>query len=211
MAGAQTNGLVPAVFLDRDGTIVEDRGHLHSPDQLVFLPGSIRALQRLQTQFKLVIVTNQPGVSKGELTLNEVNAVNAHLVDRLRREGVVVAGVYCCPHQRAEGCSCIKPNRCFADLAASEHGLDLLRSFAVGDHPHDVEFGRQMGGTGIYVLTGHGEKHRAELRGDEIVAADIAEAADWILSQTINQIIKQTQQQKRTQIQPIQLNPWLPS
>lgn len=190
MATARANGLVPAVFLDRDGTIVEDVGHLRSPDQLVFLPGSIRALQRLQPHFKLIIVTNQPGVSKGELTMDEVSAVNSHLVERLRREGVIIAGVYCCPHQRAEGCRCIKPNRYFADLAAREHNLDLSRSFAVGDHPHDVEFGRQMGGTGIYVLTGHGQKHRAELRGDEIVTSDIGEAADWILHQTTRQTQK---------------------
>jgi len=187
MSCVHINGLAPAVFLDRDGTLIEDRGHLCSPDEVAFYPVTVTALKRLQPHFKLIIVTNQPGISKGELTPAQVEAVNAHIIERLQQVGVSIADVYCCPHQRTEGCRCIKPNRYFADLAAREHGLDLRRSFAVGDHPHDVEFGRQMGGTGIYVLTGHGEKHRTTLRGDEIVAADIAAAADWILRQTSQQ------------------------
>jgi histidinol-phosphate phosphatase family protein len=183
MTLAQTNDLEPAVFLDRDGTIIEDRGHLGSPDQVIFLPGSVAALQRLQPHFKLCIVTNQSGVFKGELTMAQVEAVNTHIVDQLRQDGVVITAVYVCPHQRSESCPCIKPNRYFADLAAREHGLDLARSFAVGDHPHDAEFGRQLGGTGLYVLTGHGERHRAELRDGEIVQNDLAGAANWILNQ----------------------------
>jgi D-glycero-D-manno-heptose 1,7-bisphosphate phosphatase len=175
--------LRPAVFLDRDGTLIEDLGHLSRPDQVVFFPETIPALRRLQPHFTLLIVTNQSGVSKGELTLVEAEAVNTCVVAHLQEAGIRIAAVYCCPHQRADSCGCIKPNRFFAEQAASDHNLDLTRSFAVGDHPHDVEFGRQMGGTGIYVLTGHGEKHRAELRGDEIVLGHIGEAADWIINQ----------------------------
>ena len=66
--------------------------------------------------------------------------------------------------------------------AAREYGLDLSRSFVIGDHPHDVEFARNAGATGVYVLTGHGLKHRAELRGDAMVTANIAGAAGWILN-----------------------------
>jgi histidinol-phosphate phosphatase family protein len=171
MSCVHTNGLVPAVFLDRDGTLIEDHRHPGTSDEVIFYPGAVIALKRLQPHFKLFIVTNQPGISKGELTPAQVEVVNAHIVERLRQEGVAIVGVYCCPRQRAESCCCIKPNPYFADLAAREHRVDLSRSFAVGDRPHDVEFGRQLGGTGIYVLTGHGEKDRAELRGDEIVVA----------------------------------------
>lgn len=172
----------PAVFLDRDGTLIEDNGSLRSPAQVVFYAATVPALRRLQEHFRLFIVTNQSGVAKGELTLDEVNRVNAHVIGWLRECGIHITAVYVCPHERSEGCACIKPNRHFADQAAREHRVDLARSFAVGDHPHDVEFGCSFNGTGIYVLTGHGVKHRSELRGDEAVAADIGAAVDWILA-----------------------------
>ena len=179
---AQTNGLAPAVFLDRDGTLIEDNGSLRSPTQVVFYVATVPALRRLQEYFRLFIVTNQSGIAKGELTLEEANQVNAHVVERLREYGVRIGAVYCCPHQRSDHCACIKPKPFFLVQAAREYGLDLSRSFVIGDHPHDVEFARNAGATGVYVLTGHGLKHRAELRGDAMVTANIAGAAGWILN-----------------------------
>lgn len=170
-----------AIFLDRDGTLIEDRGHLREPSEAVFYPGTFPALRRLQRLFRLFIVTNQSGVGRGEVTLAEVGRVNEYVVGRLREAGIEIAAVYCCPHLRSDGCACIKPKPFFPEKAAREHGLDLRRSFAVGDHPHDVELARNVGATGIYVLTGHGRKHRAELDGDAVVAEDIGEAADIIL------------------------------
>lgn len=120
--------------------------------------------------------------SEGEKAVDITNQVNAHLVERLREHGVLIGAVYCCPHQRTDNCACIKPEPFFLEQAAREHGLDLRRSFVIGDHPHDVELARNVGATGIYVLTGHGLKHRAELRGDEVVTTNIAAAADWILN-----------------------------
>ena len=90
--------------------------------------------------------------------------------------------VFCCPHRREDNCACIKPKPHFLLHAAHWHGLDLHRSFVIGDHPHDVELAHNAGATGICVLTGHGLKHRAELRGDDVVTANIATAADWILA-----------------------------
>jgi histidinol-phosphate phosphatase family protein len=178
----QTTGLAPAVFLDRDGTLIEDNGSLRSPTQVVFYAATAPALRQLQEHFRLFVVTNQSGVAKGELTLDEARQVNAHVVERLREHGVQIGAVYCCPHQRADDCACIKPKPFFLEQAAREHGLDLRRSFVIGDHPHDVELACNAGATGVYVLTGHGLKHRGELRGDEIVTGNIAEAADWILN-----------------------------
>jgi D-glycero-D-manno-heptose 1,7-bisphosphate phosphatase len=177
-----THGPRPAVFLDRDGTLIEDLGHLRDASEVVFFAETVPALRRLQPHFILFIVTNQSGVGKGELTLDEASRVNDYVVRRLRERGVEMAAVYCCPHRRDENCACIKPKPFFLEQAAREHGLDLRRSFAIGDHPHDVEFARNADATGIYVLTGHGLKHQAELRGDEIVVADIAAATDWILA-----------------------------
>ena len=172
----------PAVFLDRDGTLIEDRGHLRDPDEVVFFADTVDALRRLQAHARLFIVTNQSGVGKGLLTQADADRVNAFVVDRLREAGVRIAAVYCCPHRREDGCACIKPHPLFLMRAASEHGLDLRRSFVVGDHPHDVEFADNVRATGIYVLTGHGAKHRADLLPGATVVPGIRESADWILA-----------------------------
>lgn len=149
---------------------------------MVFYPATMAALRRLQPHFLLFIVTNQPGVSIGEVTMANVQRVNDHVVSRLREAGIEIVAVYCCPHQRSDDCACIKPKPFFMEQAAREHGVDLARSFTVGDHPHDVHLAHNAGATGIFVLTGHGEKHRDELGADDIVAKDIEEAADIILS-----------------------------
>jgi D-glycero-D-manno-heptose 1,7-bisphosphate phosphatase len=177
----QATPLRPAVFLDRDGTVIEDRGHLADPSEVVFYPDTVDALKRLQEHFLLFVVTNQPWVARGILTLEDVHRVNARVVSNLAERSVVITAVYVCPHERSDGCSCIKPNPCFLLRAAAQYGVDLRRSFTIGDHPHDVEFARSVGARGVYVRTGHGSKHLAELRADEIVASGIGEAADWIL------------------------------
>ncbi len=171
-----------AVFLDRDGTIIEDRGHLARPEDAAFYPDTFSALRRLQERFALFIVTNQNGVAKGIVTIEDVERVNAHVVDRLAAEGIAVRAVYTCPHQRSDGCPCIKPKPFFLLRAAAEHGIDLGASWSVGDHPSDVELVRGSGGRGVFVLTGHGIKHRAEISPDVPVAPGIAEAAGVILA-----------------------------
>ncbi|MBN1505606.1 MAG: HAD family hydrolase [Sedimentisphaerales bacterium] len=173
--------LHPAVFLDRDGTIIEDRGVLAEPSEIVFYPDIVGALRRLQQRFLLFLVTNQPGVARGAITLDDVNRVNAQVVSYLAEHDVTLTAVYVCPHERVDGCLCIKPNPHFLRKAAKEHAVDLQRSFTVGDHPHDVEFARSVGARGVYVRTGHGQKHLADLSAGEIVTSGIAEAADWIL------------------------------
>jgi L-threonylcarbamoyladenylate synthase len=172
----------PAVFLDRDGTLIEDRGHLRSPDEVRFFPDTIPALRRLAVEFELFIVTHQGGVGMGLVTPAEVEAVHRHLLDRLAAEGIVIRAVYTCPHRRDEGCDCIKPNPRHLHEAAGRFNLDLHRSFVVGDHPHDVELANRAGATGLYVRTGHGQKHLAEVPRGVIVLPGIREAADWMLA-----------------------------
>jgi D-glycero-D-manno-heptose 1,7-bisphosphate phosphatase len=176
----------PAVFLDRDGTLIEDRGHLADPSEVVFYPDTVKALRRLQERFLLFLVTNQPGVARGLISRQDVERVNARVQSDLAQAGVTITAAYVCPHQRSDGCRCRKPNPHFLLRAAAVYGIDLPRSFAVGDHPHDVEFARSVGARGVYVRTGHGEKHLAELPDGEIVVAGIAEAADRILALMID-------------------------
>jgi len=171
----------PAVFLDRDGTLIEDRGHLRDPANVVFYPDTAEALRLLRRRFLMFIVTNQPGVAEGAVSLDDVRRVNDCVVQRLREAGVGVTAVYVCPHKRSEGCECIKPNPHFPRQAATAHGVDLARSYCVGDHPHDLELARRAGARGIYVLTGHGAKHHAELPTESVVVPGILEAARWML------------------------------
>jgi histidinol-phosphate phosphatase family protein len=171
-----------AVFLDRDGTLIEDRGHLRSSRQVVFIPGAFDALRRLRKDYLLFIVTHQPGIAKGLITRSEANSVNRYLVGRLAQEGIAIKDVYVCPHRREDLCACIKPRGYFLEGAATRYGIDLARSFTVGDHPHDVTLADSVGARGIYVLTGHGKKHRTELSPGALVVRDIADAARHILA-----------------------------
>ncbi|OGV72110.1 MAG: hypothetical protein A3K19_21170 [Lentisphaerae bacterium RIFOXYB12_FULL_65_16] len=171
----------PAVFLDRDGTLIEDRGALGEPGQVQFLPGVADALRRLQAEFALFVVTHQPWLARGVLTAAQVDGVNRFILEHLAAQGVTIREVYVCPHERSAGCPCMKPKPHAPEAAARKWKLDLTRSFAVGDHAHDVELGRNMGGRGVFVLTGHGAKHRDEIAPDVPVAAGLAEAADVIL------------------------------
>ncbi len=171
-----------AVFLDRDGTIIEDRGHLRNPSDVVFFPETFKALRKLREHFVLFIVTNQPGISKGLIRHNEVNRVNIHLIKTLAKEGIEITDIYVCPHSRTDDCVCIKPKPYFLKKAADNYHIDLQHSFVVGDHPHDVQLARNTGAHGIYLLTGHGRKHLPELPEDTDVAAGIMQAAEKIIS-----------------------------
>ena len=171
----------PAVFLDRDGTLIEDRGHLRSPSEVIFFPNTIEALKKLQDEFLLFIVTHQPGVAAGVISTHDVERVNSHVVARLAETGTQILETYVCPHKHADGCVCIKPKPYFLYRAAEDYHLDLRRSFVVGDHPHDVELATSVGAQGVYVCTGHGIKHLDEVLQSQPIVGDIDEAAEWIL------------------------------
>jgi L-threonylcarbamoyladenylate synthase len=175
--------LQPAIFLDRDGTLIEDRGYLRSPSEVVFHEDTLSALEKLKGRFLLFIITNQSGIGLGRVTPGEVEEVNRAVVSRLAQAGVTISAVYTCPHTREQGCDCFKPKPFFLEKAASDFRIDLSRSFAVGDHPHDAEMGRGLGVEGVVLLTGHGQKHLHELkdRGKVFVARNLGEAVTWIL------------------------------
>ena len=170
-----------AVFLDRDGTLIEDRGHLDHESDVVFYPETVPSLKQLQKRFRLFIVTNQPGIAEGTITREGVERVNGYIREHLADHGIEIVDVYVCPHRRGDGCSCIKPNPHFLQKAARDYDVKLDRSYVVGDHPSDVELAENAGALGIYVLTGHGRKHRPELSDDVVVQPGIQQAAHWML------------------------------
>lgn len=182
------NNRKAAVFLDRDGTIIEDRGHLRDPSDVVFFPETFEALRKLQEHFHLFIVTNQRGIAEGRITRRDANRVNRSIVSALFDRGVKVQNVYTCPHRRSDNCRCIKPKPYFLRKAGGIYGLNLSKSFTVGDHPHDIQLAKNVGARGIYVLTGHGNKHLPELPEDTEIVGRIMEAAERITSFYLSEI-----------------------
>lgn len=169
-----------AAFLDRDGTINEDIGHLFSEEKLVFIPKAVEALRILQQEeYLLYIITNQPGIEQGAFTETECADFSRRYEKILRDRGITVEKTFFCPHMKKTGCGCIKPQTFFIDKILEEEDIDLSASFAAGDHPHDVEMGKRAGVRTVYLLTGHGRHHLDELQALEpdITAENLYEAA----------------------------------
>ena len=172
----------PAVFLDRDGTIIEDAGYINNASMVEFYPLSFKALQNLQNHFMLFIITNQSGISKGITSEDEVKAVNRHIENELRSNHITIYETFYCPHKNEDLCSCKKPSPYFINQAARLYDVDLSKSFMIGDHPSDVECGINAGVSPVYVLSGHGQKHQNELKKEVYTCANIWEASEFILS-----------------------------
>lgn len=168
----------PAIFLDRDGTIIEDMGDIKQLAEVQFYPFTFKALDLLQEHFLLFIITNQSGIAKGIVTVKEVEEVNNHILNTLKKQGIAIYDSFCCPHKSEDNCECKKPKTYFIEKARQLYNIDLNQSFIIGDHPSDVQCGINAGITPIYVLTGHGEKHKKEI----IVCNNILEAAKYLTS-----------------------------
>ena len=174
-----------AVFLDRDGTINEDVGDLYSPDQLVFIPHAINALKLLQDEFLLLIVTNQSGIGRGVFSESQFSDFDDYFHGVLNGKGIKIQHTYCCPHTKEKFCVCRKPNTHFLEIAQKRYEIDLSESYVIGDHPHDIEMGCSAGMKSVYVLTGHGKKHRKDLNIEpNLIAPNLWEAATWIMQKS---------------------------
>jgi len=169
---------VPAVFFDRDGTLMEDVCYCRDPQLVRTFDGVPRALRRLKTAgFMNVIITNQSGIGRGTIAPAEYEAVHARLLDLLG-EGLIDAA-YVCPDRSDAPGPRRKPNPGMVLEAAQEHGLDLERSWFIGDKAIDVQCGLNAGTRSILVLTGQGTE--ADAAGAAFVAKDLEAAAAFIL------------------------------
>ena len=175
----------PAIFLDRDGTLIKDSGFLSDPSKAFIYSFTVEALKLLQKRFDLFIVTNQCGIENGVISSEEVENVNRFIIDYLTGEGIDIKDCYVCPHAINAGCKCRKPQPFFAEQAATEYDLDLTCSYVIGDHLSDIKFAEAFGGTGIYLMTGHGGHHRAEVPDDVIVCKNLLYAAKKILEDAV--------------------------
>ena len=137
-----------AVFLDRDGTLMEDRGYLADPVGVRLLAGAAEALRSLRKSGALlVLVSNQSGIARGLIRHEQHERVHERFRELLAAEGVVLDGCYYCEHGPDEGCGCRKPRPGMLHAAAREHGIDLAASIMVGDKASDVAAGRAAGCT----------------------------------------------------------------
>jgi histidinol-phosphate phosphatase family protein len=179
-----------AVFLDRDGVLNHNRSdHIKSPEEYVPIPGAAPAVARLkEAGWVVVVVSNQSGLSRGLFDQPALDAVMAKMHEVLEAAGGSVEGVYYCPHAPGAGCDCRKPRPGMLRRAAREHGLDLARSYLVGDKASDMECGRAVGARTILVKTGLVEEwpDLTVTRPDH-VAKDLGDAVAWILQERVGQ------------------------
>ena len=178
--------MIRAVFLDRDGTIIEEKGYLGNPGQVAVLPGAADALKRLRDAgFKLFIVSNQSGVGRNYFTLKDVERVNERLVGELSQCGVEFDKIYIAPEAPDQPSRGRKPSPQFLFDARDEFGIDLARSYMIGDKWIDLECGWNAGVRKcLLVRTGYGaelERMAGNAIGAAGVVDDLAAAAKWIL------------------------------
>jgi len=174
----------PAVFLDRDGTLIVERDYLADPDGVEFLPGALEALARLRDAgWPYVIVTNQSGIARGRISPEAYGAVATRLQELLERAGVPPLATHYCPHHPdvTGPCACRKPGTAMHREAAARHELDLAHSYYVGDKAADVLPALELGGTGILVRTGYGREQETDLGPGTQVADDLSGAVDLVL------------------------------
>jgi len=182
----------PAIFLDRDGTMIEDAGYLTRAEDIAFFPWTVDAVRALnRAGFIIVVVTNQSAIARGLLTEAGLAEIHDRLDELLHAGRASVAAYYYCPHHPdgpvaayATQCNCRKPACGLVDRAVRDLDLDPARSVVVGDKWVDVGLARAVGATAVMVRTGYGTAEEAtppaDLRADAIVD-NLAAAASWIL------------------------------
>lgn len=183
-----------AVFLDRDGTINREVTHLKSPDQVELLPGTAAAIRRINGSGTLaVVVTNQPVVARGDVSLAELERIHARLESQLGAGGAFLDGLYFCPHHPDKGfpgevselkghCNCRKPEPGLIDKACHDLGIGRHDSWMVGDTTSDVEAGRRAGLRTVLLRSGHAGADAKHATRPDYIAPDLADAVEWILN-----------------------------
>lgn len=176
-----------AVFLDRDGTINVEKDYLYRPEEFEFIPGAAEAIRLLnRAGFLVVVVTNQSGVARGYYTEQDVYQLHRHIEQLLLMADARIDAWYYCPHHPAGqhpynlDCDCRKPRTGMLEQAAQDLGIDLSRSWMVGDKQVDVEAGIAAGCRPLLVLTGYGADASPQVFSTVPRCPDLAAAAELI-------------------------------
>lgn len=179
-----------AVFLDRDGTINVEVNYLHRAADLDLIPGAARAIRALNgAGYRVIVVTNQAGIARGYYGESALHALHSHLRATLAAEGARIDAFYFCPHHPdfTGACACRKPMPGMLTQAAVDHGIDLTRSWLIGDSAGDLGAARAAGCRSILVRTGYGRAVESAIAGDaaprpDAIVDDVGAAIAWILA-----------------------------
>jgi D-sedoheptulose 7-phosphate isomerase/D-glycero-D-manno-heptose 1,7-bisphosphate phosphatase len=181
-----------AIFLDRDGTINHNSGYVKDPSQIILLPGVSEGIKKLKDEFgfKAIVISNQAGVSKGIMTSGDVESVNDRINELLKNEGTGIDAFFYCPFHPdldpPEKSNCRKPSPFMIVQAAEEHGIDLSKSYMIGDKASDVESGINAGVKTVLI---NSEDNRNEIsilhnlgKKPNFTAANFKEVCDFIIN-----------------------------
>jgi len=142
------------IILDRDGTIIEDRGYIHKIKDMKFLPGAVRGLKKLQNAgFRFIIITNQAGLARGIYNHAQFNIFNQELIKRLGTKNIKIEKTYYCPHhpEFTRSCRCRKPKKGMVLQAAKEFGFNISKCVYIGDKDSDMELGKNCKGITVLI------------------------------------------------------------
>ncbi len=164
----------PAVFVDRDGTVNEHIEYLSDPNQFREIPGSFAALKSIRDLgFRVVIVTNQPGIGLGYFSKEDFFVVNREMLRQASSVGCFIDKVYFCPHSKGDNCRCRKPNPYFIERAVREMNVDVSRSLVIGDMTSDIQFGKNAGCRTVLVRTGRAGEDGLYTVAPDFIIADL--------------------------------------
>ncbi len=168
-----------AALLDRDGTVIADRGYLADPAGVKILPGAAKGLARMRSfGLGLAIVTNQSGIGRGYFDPAQLRAVNLRMEELLEAQGVELDGIYCCTCHPDRGCDCRKPKPGLVLRARAELGFDPTRSFVIGDKGSDIGLGRAVSARTFLVRSARDGEETQE--GADYVVENLLDAANRI-------------------------------
>jgi len=169
------------IILDRDGTLVVDRGYLGDPAGLELEPGAAEGLQLFTALgYRLIVITNQSGVGRGFFTLGQLQAMNARLSAMVDATGAHLERIYSCPHAPNENCDCRKPALGLLRQAVAELGFNPTSAVVIGDKETDIEFGRRVGATTVLISQ---NASAASMRAQpDFVVANLIDAARAVTS-----------------------------
>jgi histidinol-phosphate phosphatase family protein len=176
-----------AVFFDRDNTLIVDRIYLNDPDDIIYLDGDIDCLKAIsEAGYKIIIVTNQSGVPRGLVQLENLEEIHRRIAARYSENGIEISGFYYAPHLPESDHPMRKPNTGMLDAGAKDHNIDLFKSWMVGDRLTDVIAGQRAGCKTVFLL-GTEQPDQNHTPPPNGIAKDLKEVAKIILSDSTSQ------------------------
>lgn len=159
-----------AVFLDKDGTLVDNSQYPKIIPKDKLLGDILEGLKYIQNKrYKIFILSNQPWIAKGKMTKNEVEQVFRNITQKLKGKGITIDDYFYCPHQSSDNCKCKKPKNNLIKKAAKKHNINLKHSYIIGDMDQDILAGKKSQMKTILVLTGLGNMYKDTIKADYVI------------------------------------------